>query len=100
MLTAKECANTAQELQENFKRLGYPMEQVAKDVRLNAAQVEAILLMANPQPGHVWMLRDYLEDMLKKDGKNLYPFTRLADHSANRWFSYDTPWRFDEGDRK
>ncbi|HGC9639477.1 TPA: DUF2316 family protein [Streptococcus agalactiae] len=40
------------------------------------------------------MLRDYLEDMLKKEGKEVYPFSRLASHSANRWYLYETPWRY------
>ena len=49
--------------------------------------------MDNPEPGYVWMVRDYLEDKLKEQGTEVYPFSRLADHSANRWFPYDTPWR-------
>lgn len=40
------------------------------------------------------MLRDYLEDMLKKEGKEVYPFSRSASHSANRWYLYETPWRY------
>lgn len=40
------------------------------------------------------MLRDYLEDMLKKEDKEVYPFSRLASHSANRWYPYETPWRY------
>ena len=49
--------------------------------------------MDNPELGHVWMVRDYLEDKLKEQGTEVYPFSRLADHSANRWFPYETPWR-------
>lgn len=93
MLTRQETINTAKELQENYKRLAYPKERVLADTQLSARELEAILTMSGANPGHVWMFRDYLEDMLAKEGIPLYPFSRLADHSANRWFSYDTPWR-------
>ncbi|MBM7635486.1 DUF2316 family protein [Streptococcus saliviloxodontae] len=94
MLTKQETINTAKELQENFKRLAYPIEQIAEDTHMTTQEIENILVMSyQAAPGQVWCLRDYLEDMLEKEGIPLYPFSRLADHSANRWFSYDTPWR-------
>lgn len=39
------------------------------------------------------MMRDYLEDKLKEKGIPMMPWSRLADHSANHWYSYNTPWR-------
>ena len=88
MLTIQEMKDTTFELQENFRRLNYPIKQVAKDLQLNISEVESTY------PGDVCMLRDYLEDMLKKEGKEVYPFSRLASHSANRWYPYETPWRY------
>ena len=49
--------------------------------------------MSHANPGYVWMVRDYLEDKLKEKGIPMMPFSRLADHSANHWYAYDTPWR-------
>ncbi|AFV71873.1 TPA: DUF2316 family protein [Streptococcus agalactiae] len=94
MLTIQEMKDTTFELQENFRRLNYPIKQVAKDLQLNISEVESLLSLDVTYPGDVWMLRDYLEDMLKKEGKEVYPFSRLASHSANRWYPYETPWRY------
>lgn len=94
MLTIQEMKDTTFELQENFRKLNYPIKQVAKDLQLNISEVESLLSLDVTYPGDVWMLRDYLEDMLKKEGKEVYPFSRLASHSANRWYPYETPWRY------
>ena len=94
MLTIQEMKDTTFELQENFRRLNYPIKQVAKDLQLNISEVESLLSLDVTYPGDVWILRDYLEDMLKKEGKEVYPFSRLASHSANRWYPYETPWRY------
>ncbi|HGI2914584.1 TPA: DUF2316 family protein [Streptococcus agalactiae] len=94
MLTIQEMKDRTFELQENFRRLNYPIKQVAKDLQLNISEVESLLSLDVTYPGDVWMLRDYLEDMLKKEGKEVYPFSRLASHSANRWYPYETPWRY------
>ncbi|HEO7104576.1 TPA: DUF2316 family protein, partial [Streptococcus agalactiae] len=88
MLTIQEIKDTTFELQENFRRLNYPIKQVTKDLQLNISEVESLLSLDITYPGDVWMLRDYLEDMLKKEGKEVYPFSRLASHSANRWYPY------------
>lgn len=94
MLTIQEIKDTTFELQENFRRLNYPIKQVTKDLQLNISEVESLLSLDITYPGDVWMLRDYLEDMLKKEGKEVYPFSRLASHSANHWYPYETPWRY------
>ena len=91
MLTKQEELNTAHELQENFSRLNSDLPTILNDLQISEEELNQILNMDNPEPGHVWMVRDYLEDKLKEQGTEVYPFSRLADHSANRWFN--TPWR-------
>lgn len=93
MLTPLQIRNTRKELQENYKRLGADEEEVLKDIEISRADLYAVLNMDHPNPGYVWMVRDYLEDKLKEKGIPMMPFSRLADHSANHWYSYDTPWR-------
>ncbi|MCF1784250.1 DUF2316 family protein [Lactobacillus mulieris] len=93
MLTPEERKNTKIELNENFHRLNYSKERVCRDTRLNLSDLDAVLSMENPNPAYVWKVRDYLEDMLKREGQEVYPWSKMAHHSANRWFSYDTPWR-------
>lgn len=93
MLNRQETLDTAKELLENYNRLGYLSEKVASDLHLNEKQVKDVLTMNHSNLGHVWMMRDYLEEMLIKEGKEVYPFSRLADHSANKWFSYEKTWK-------
>ena len=93
MLTPIEMRNTAKELQENFKRLNEDLETVLSDLKISKVKLEKVLTMNHPDPSDVWMVRDYLEDKLRERGIEMYPFSRLADHKANRWYSYETPWR-------
>ncbi|KXT76856.1 DUF2316 family protein [Streptococcus sp. DD12] len=93
MLSKAERLATQAELAENFKRLGASPEQVAHEMGISITELKEVLAMSHPNPAHVWMLRDYLEDKLLAEGKVVYPFSKLADHSANRWFRYDHPWR-------
>lgn len=99
MLTETERRNTARELQENFKRLDKDLNEVLSDLQIPEDELQRVLTMNHPDPGDVWMVRDYLEDKLKEKGVGIYPFSRLSDHSANRWYHYDTPWRRKDGDR-
>ncbi len=93
MLTPLETRRTRNELQENYKRLNEPEEKVLEDLQISSDELHSILKMDHPYPGNVWMLRDYLEDKLTEKGIPMMPFSRLADHSANHWYPYDTPWR-------
>lgn len=93
MLTRQETLATKAELAGNFNRLGYDFAPVAKDLEISQEELKAVLDMSYQNPAHVWMLRDYLEDMLLAQGSEVYPFSKLANHSANRWFSYERPWR-------
>lgn len=95
MLTPREMKNTAKELQENYRRLGWEPERVLADLGITEEELGRVLRMDHPNPSYVWMVRDYLEDMLAGQGIEMYPFSRLADHRANRWYSYETPWRKD-----
>lgn len=93
MLTPAQTINTRNELQENYRRLGEDEDAVLKDLQISRDELHAVLNMTNPYPGDVWMVRDYLEDKLREKGIAMMPFTRLADHSANHWYPYETPWR-------
>lgn len=93
MLTPLQTVRTRNELQENYKRLGAPEDEVLKDVQISRDELHKVLNMTNPYPGNVWKLRDYLEDKLTEKGIPMKPWSRLADHSANHWYPYDTPWR-------
>lgn len=93
MLTREETKNTAKELQENYRRLNLDINDVLSDLQISEEELQRVLTMDHPNPSNVWMVRDYLEDMLKERNIPMYPFSRLANHSANLWYPYDTPWR-------
>ena len=93
MLTPKMRHDARVELQENYKRLGKDENEVLNDLQITSIELHAVLNMRDPDPSYVWMVRDYLEDKLLEEGKEVYPFSYMADHSANKWFHYDTPWR-------
>lgn len=93
MLTNNEMQKTSNELKKNFEILDYPVEKILADTKLSATEFDRVLNMNNPNPSHVWMIRDYLEDMLEKEKKEMFPFSKIANHKANRWFRYETPWR-------
>lgn len=93
MLTRRETIDTREELQENYARLNEPEEKVLQDLEMSPEELHAVLNMDDPYPGDVWKVRDYLEDKMKEYGIEMMPWSRLADHSANLWYSYDTPWR-------
>lgn len=93
MLTPIQTINTRKELRENYKRLGETKETVLKDLQISADELHAVLNMDNPYPGNVWMVHDYLEYKLKEKGIPMMPFSKLANHSVNRWYFYNTPCR-------
>ena len=43
MLTRQEVIHTAQELQENYRRLAYPEERVLADTKLSSRQLQRVL---------------------------------------------------------
>lgn len=94
MLNSIQTENTRRELQENYRRLGYPKERVMQDTQMSEDEIDSVLDMSGAWPSQVWELRDYLEDMLNAEGIEMEPFTALADHGANRWYPYETPWRY------
>ncbi len=82
----------AKELQENYKILGYSIEKILHDLCFAEEQLQRTLRVKNANPSDVWKLRDYLLDKLKAEGKTAYPFSALADPSANKWFTYQKTW--------
>lgn len=93
MLTQMEIEKTREELQENYRRLAMDEKDVLRDLGISSRELRAVLNMNRPNPSQAWMVRDYLEDKLVEKGVEMYPFSRLADHRANLWYSYETPWR-------
>ena len=69
-LNAKQKKATAEELNENYKRLGYSEEKILSDLKFSEEELHnALNVTENTNGYNVWKLRDYLVEKLKKDKK-------------------------------
>lgn len=93
MLTPAQKLATARELQENYNRLGYSEQRVLADLRFSPERLHAALHMSGHSNGSdTWKLRDYLVEMLAREGIPAAPFSTLSDPSVNRWYTYERTW--------
>ncbi len=89
MLTAQEKRQQAIELNENYNALGFPRERILKDIKISEAELDAVLAMDSENPTAVWMLRDYMDEKLREQGKIPRPYSKKG---TNRWFPYKKTW--------
>lgn len=90
-LSQKEIEITARELQKNFELLGYTKARVAKDLNIEIDYLDKLLVIdKHVNPANVWMLRDYLEEKLIRNGQEPFPFTVLK---TNVYYPYKKPWK-------
>ncbi len=89
MLTAQEKRQQAIELNENYRALGYPCERILADIKISGAELDAVLAMENENPTAVWMLRDYMDEKLREQGKIPRPYSK---GSVNIYFPYRKTW--------
>lgn len=94
MLTTEEKRMTARQLRENYKRLGWEEDKVLRDLQFTREELEDALGVCEKgiaNPADVWKLRDYLEEKMAEQGKEMLPFSVLIPH-RNLWFSYRKTW--------
>lgn len=89
MLTAQEKRQQAIELNENYSALDFPRERILQDIKISEAELDKVLAMTNEDPTAVWMLRDYMDEKLREQGKTPRPYSKQG---TNRWFFYDKTW--------
>lgn len=74
-LNAKQKKATAEELNENYKRLGYSEEKILSDLKFSEEELHnALNVTENTNGYNVWKLRDYLVEKLKKEKKRSVSF--------------------------
>lgn len=89
-LNLKQKQITAHELQINFHNLVIDKEQILNDLKFTSEQLEFALKVSGRTNGYdVWKLRDYLEEKLQEQGREVYPFSILK---QNIWFPYQKTW--------
>jgi len=85
-LNPKQIRDTKKELQENFTRTGLSLEQVAQDLHTTTDVIEATLNLSVNYIEEPWILKNYLEEQLKAQGKASVPFSALAGDYHRYWF--------------
>ena len=74
-LNVKQKKATAEELNENYKRLGYSEEKILSDLKFSEEELHnALNVTENTNGYNVWKLRDYLVEKLKKEKKRSVSF--------------------------
>jgi hypothetical protein len=92
-LNAAERRATAAELAANLALAGATPDDVAADLRLDAARVRDALAMGpGANPVDVWAVRDSVERLAARAGATPVPFTILTEHArtlAAGWFGVE-----------
>lgn len=77
-LNAKQKKATAEELNENYKRLGYSEEKILSDLKFSEEELHnALNVTENTNGYNVWKLRDYLVEKLKKERERSVSFFNI-----------------------
>lgn len=89
MLNPDEQATTSSELRQHLMVSELTNDQVASDLGFDPAQLARTLDVVEAEPSDVWLLRDYLVQVLDDQGRPQPGFTVLTDQArtkAAEWF--------------
>lgn len=85
-LNQQQTINTKNEFQENFKRSGLSLEQIAADLNTTPAVIADTLALNVSRIEDPWVLKNYLEAALQQQGITSVPFTALVGDYHRHWF--------------
>ena len=89
-LNEQQRAATRDELGSNLALSGQSVADVAAALGLSSASVQSALDVADAQPQDVWLVRDYLNTVIRSNGATPLPYSSLTESmraAAQRWFS-------------
>ena len=89
-LNNSEQHRTSAELTANLELSGLDLAEVQADLDFTPIRLQSTLAFDNAQPADVWLLRDYLDQVIIDRGRMPLPYTTLTEQArvnANRWFS-------------
>lgn len=85
-LNAAQREQTSKELKVNYQISGLTPQDIEADLSLSRRQLEETLKLGLESDGEtVWRLRDYLEERIKEQGKEPFPYSILRN---NIWYRY------------
>ncbi|WP_061777007.1 DUF2316 family protein [Levilactobacillus senmaizukei] len=85
-LTAMEQRATKRELQENFKLSGLSVAQAAADLQTTPDYLQQVLDLNVRHIEDPWIVRNYLNQVLRQQHHTPINYSRLTGSSANYWF--------------
>ncbi|MFJ7755892.1 DUF2316 family protein [Peribacillus muralis] len=85
-LNMEQREQTSKELHANYEFSGLRSEDIQADLGFSHEQLEETINLGPASHGEeVWRLRDYLEERIKEQGKEPYPYSILK---TNIWYRY------------
>ena len=93
MLTHAQTRATRDELLANLDLSGLDRESLGAAVGFDPERLDRTLQMRKADPSDVWLLRDFLDQVIRDRGRTPRPWTVLINHDiARQWFTiYPTP---------
>ncbi|MCO4252152.1 DUF2316 family protein [Pseudarthrobacter raffinosi] len=82
-------AATREELSANLALSGLSVADAAAAVGIGSARVQAALDVAGAQPQDVWLVRDYLDRVIRSNGGTPRTYSSLTEQmraAAQAWF--------------
>ena len=89
-LNRREQAATCDELAANLDRAGVTSTDVATTLGLSNTRVDAALAVNAARPEDVWLIRDYLDHVIRSHGSIPRPYSSLSENmraAAQAWFT-------------
>lgn len=80
---------TREELARNLKLADMTTTGISKGIRLPDDRVAAALEVIEARPQDVWLVRDYLDRVIRSQGATPHPYSSLSENmraSAKGWF--------------
>ncbi|MFT8424201.1 MAG: DUF2316 family protein [Liquorilactobacillus sp.] len=85
-LSPQQIINTINELQENFNRSGLTKQQISTDLNISSTKLEHLLTLTQNSISDPWILRNYLIEKVRENGREPIPFTSLVGDYHRYWF--------------
>lgn len=85
-LNPEQMAATRRELQANFELTGLTKAQVAAALHISETKLDHLFTLTQQSLNDPWILRNYLLDQVKAQGKTPVPFTALSGDWHRHWF--------------
>ncbi|WP_283678327.1 DUF2316 family protein [Lentilactobacillus sp. Marseille-Q4993] len=77
-LTPEEQSNTRIELQRNFDLADITLADAARDLNTTPEHVDDVLKLHSRRIEEPWVLKNYLNRIIKDNGDTPYPYSKLA----------------------